>query len=238
MSNPPGIPSDDLPDVLAAGRAQVGTLVVSMSARHPEGRDAEYLEWHALDHEPEQHRLVPLRGSQRVVSTPACRAARAASVERYDGVDHVMTYLFAGEPDLAPFYALGAALHAGGRMPLRLPSVELLECRLDGAAAAPRTLAGADVIAWRPSRGVYLVLEEGRAPAGELAEVAGVAGVWWSTDGDGRQLTHCYLDDDPVDTALRLRPVLEKRWADGAAIPRLAAPFHTVVPYDWGRHLP
>ncbi len=172
------------------------------------------------------------------MSTPACRDARSASAALYDAVDHVMTYLFAHDADLAPFFALGGALHAGGRMPLRLPSVELLRCELAGAAAAPRVLAGADVIAWRPARGVYLLVEEGRAPAAELVDVPGVAGAWWSVDGDGRQVTHCYLDGDPVETAAALRPLVEKRWTEGGVVPLLAAPFHTVVPYDWGRYLP
>jgi hypothetical protein len=29
-----------------------------MSARAPDGRDAEYVEWPSLDHRPEQHRLA------------------------------------------------------------------------------------------------------------------------------------------------------------------------------------
>jgi hypothetical protein len=86
-----GSPSDDVPDVLATGNTDITTMYVSMSARHPEGRDADYLEWHGLDHQPEQHRLRALRASLRLVSTPACRRARAATDERYDGADHVMT---------------------------------------------------------------------------------------------------------------------------------------------------
>jgi hypothetical protein len=55
-----------------------------MARRHPEGRDAEYLRWHTLDHRPEQHRIAGVRASLRLVSTPACRAARAYSDERFD----------------------------------------------------------------------------------------------------------------------------------------------------------
>ena len=47
-----------------------------------------------LDHRPEQHRLSAVRASLRLVSTPACRAARAVSNARFDAVDHVMTYFF------------------------------------------------------------------------------------------------------------------------------------------------
>jgi len=93
-----GTPSDDVAEVLATGRTDVTTVFLSMSARHPEGRDADYLEWHFLDHRPEQHRLASLRAAMRLVSTPECRAARAASGQRYDALDHVMTYFFAGAP--------------------------------------------------------------------------------------------------------------------------------------------
>jgi hypothetical protein len=38
-----GTPSDDLDAVLATGRTDVTTVFVSLSARHPDGDDAEYL---------------------------------------------------------------------------------------------------------------------------------------------------------------------------------------------------
>jgi hypothetical protein len=213
-----------------------------MSARDPDGHDVDYLEWHAVDHVPELHRVPGLRGALRGVSTPACRGARAVSNERYDAVDHVMTYLFADRASLEPFGAVAAALGQAGRMPLRLPSVEMGTYELAGTAAAPRVLVAADVIAWRPARGIYFLVEAGTAPAGDLVDVPGVAGAWWfrttADDGTTRQLTCCYLDDDPVETAPRLRPALEQRWSGGDVVAHFAAPFHTVVPYDWGRFLP
>ncbi|HEX5266010.1 MAG TPA: hypothetical protein VFW24_04505 [Acidimicrobiales bacterium] len=243
-----GTPSDELSGVLGTGRTDVGLVFVSMSAREPDGRDEEYLVWHGLDHRPEQYRLDALRGSLRLVSTPACRAARAASDPRYDTVDHVMSYLFSDAAGLEPFLALGQALGKGGRMPLRLPSIEAAVYELAGTAAAPRVLVGADVVPWRPARGVYLLIEQGAAPAGALTGVPGVAGTWWyagaalpapwRTDTTGMQITYCYLDDDPVAVAGELRPVLEERWAGGEVVPLLAAPFHPVVPFEWGRHLP
>ena len=54
----------------------------------------------------------------------------------------------------------------------------------------------------------------------------------------GQQLTYCFLDDDPVATAQRLRPVLEKRWSATGVEPLFAAPLHLVVPYEWDRHVP
>ena len=218
-------------------RNDVTTVFVAMSGRDPEGRDADYLAWHALDHLPEMYGLAAVRGAQRLVSTPACRAARAASIGPYDGVDHVMTYLLADRAGLGPMGEHAAALAAAGRMPLRLPSVEVAAYDLAGTAAAPRVLVAPDVVPWRPALGVYLLIERGAAPAGDLTGVPGVAGVWWSR-GDDRQVTCCHLDDDPVAVAGRLRAALERRWDGGGPVPLLAAPFHVRVAFDWGRHLP
>jgi len=78
----PGTPSDEVADVLAAGRGDITTMFISMATRHPDGTDAEYLRWHTLDHRPEQHRLAAVRASLRLVSTPKCRSARAAGSGR------------------------------------------------------------------------------------------------------------------------------------------------------------
>jgi hypothetical protein len=244
-----GTPSDDAEAVLATGRTDVSTIFYSMSARHPDGRDAEYLAWHTLDHRPEQYRLASLRAALRVVSTPECRAARAASDPRYDAVDHIITYFFADLDGLEPFGALGAALGDAGRMPYVFPAVERGVFRLDGAVAAPRAKVGADVLVWVPARGLYVLIERGEASPAALVDVPGVMGTWWggtvpldvpyaTADNAGLQFTYCFLDDDPVATAERLQPVLDARWADGAVEPLLAAPFHVLVPYEWERYLP
>lgn len=247
MSTTGGTPSELLPGVLAAGRTDAQILFVSLSARHPEGDDAGYLEWHGLDHRPEQHRLAGLRQAQRFVSTPQCRAVRSADDPRYRAVDHVMTYSFTDIAPLTPFAALGAALRHGGRMQ-RLPSVELGVFALAGTIAAPRVLVGADVIPWRPGTGAVLLIEEGSAPPTALVEEDGVAGAWWydgivapapfDVDRRGLQLTLLHLDDDPVRVGGALAPVLRRRWADTGVRGLLAAPFHTVVAGDWHRHLP
>lgn len=242
MTHFAGTPSDDLPDVLATGQNDVATWVVSLSARHPEGLDAEYLRWHTLDHRPEQHRLDGMRGSHRFVSTPACRAAREVSDAEFDDVDHVMLYLFAEGATLDGFFALGRALHEGGRMPIRLPSIGLETFVHAGQTAAARVVAGADVVAWRPATGAHLLIEQGSADPSALSEVDGVAGVWWATraddDGHVHQVTVSFCDDDPVAVAGRMRGPLALRWSDDSLVPRLAAPFHTVVPFEWDRHLP
>jgi hypothetical protein len=243
----PGTPSDRLPAVLATGMTDVRMVFVSMSGREPQGRDAEYLEWHSLDHRPEQYRLAGLRHSLRLVSTPACRAARAFSDTRYEAVDHVMTYFFTEHAAFDQFSALATALGAN-RFPFRLPSVAMGYFKVAGKVAAPRAVAGADVIPWRPARGVYLLVEQGAASPAALAEIAGVAGVWWQVggkppaagfhDNGGLQLSYCFLDEDPVETAGRLRRTLEQRWAAGAVVPLFAAPFYTLVPFEWERYLP
>jgi hypothetical protein len=104
--------------------------------------------------------------------------------------------------------------------------------------AAPRAKLGSDVLPWCPAKGVYLLIEEGAASATRLADVPGVAGLWsassvptdFSTAGGGQQIIYCFLDDDPVATAGRLRRVLEQRWAVAGIQPLLAAPFYPWSP--------
>lgn len=240
----PGTPSDDVPGVLAAGDGDVGTLFVSMAHRHPEGRDAEYLRWHTLDHRPEQHRLSAVRASVRLVSTPQCRAARVPGDGRFDAVDHVMTYFFTDPSGMEGFLDLSHALGDAGRKLALLPPVERGVYDVHRKAAAPRVKVGADVLPWWPLRGAYLIVARESPPVDQLLEVDGVAGLWSSTALDvgprlasapaGQHLTYVFLDDDPVSTARRIHPVVA-RWDP---TPLFAAPFHPVVPHEWDRHLP
>jgi hypothetical protein len=243
-----GTASDQVAEILAAGGSGVGLLYVSMSARHPEGADAEYLAWHALDHRPEQHRLAAVRASLRLASTPACRSARAASASRFDAVDHVMTYFFADASGFAGFADLAAALRGADRMPCALPAVERGVYDVRERSAAARIKIGADVLPWWPATGVYLIVERGYPTATGLLDVPGVAGTWsaetaasepgLSTAEPGQRITYCFLDGDPVATARRLRPALERRWSNTGVTPLFAAPFHTVAARDWDRYLP
>ena len=244
----PGTPSDDVADVLATGHGDITTLFVSMATRHPEGADADYLHWHTLDHRPEQHRLSAERASLRLVSTPACRSARAASRDPYDAIDHVMTYFFTDPSGITGFLDLSKALgNAGRKLPL-LPPVERGIYRVENKAAAQRAKIGADVLPWWPARGVYILLEASASVLPQLADVDGVAGVWSATSQPvdarlasapaGQTISYCFLDGDPVLTAERLRPALEKRWSDEGIEPLFAAPFHTVVPHEWDRYVP
>ena len=220
----PGTPSDEIDDVLATGRGDISALFVSMATRHPEGADAEYLEWHTLDHRLEQHRLSAVRASMRLVSTPECRAARAVRHDPHDAIDHVMTYFFTDVGGMDGFLALAKALIGAKRKLPLLPPVERGVYEVHHKSAAPRVKVGADVLPWWPVKGVYLLLERGDAADDALLDVDGVVGVWSAPAMDvdarlasakaGQTITYCFLDDDPVATAQRLRPALEKRWSD------------------------
>jgi hypothetical protein len=97
-------------------------------------------------------------------------------------------------------------------------------------------------------RGAFVLVERGSAALKPLAEVDGVAGVWsalsrrvdasLASARENQSLTYCFLDDDPVATADRLRPVLTARWAESRIEPLFAAPFFAIVPYEWDRYVP
>jgi len=248
-ANLPGTPSDDAERVLALGGSVIDLVYVSMSTRHPDGRDVDYLRWHFFDHRPEQYRLDTIRASLRLISTPECRAARAANDARFDATDHVMNYFFSDASGLEPFHHLGRELGKVGRIPELLPAVERGVYAFDGRAADPAAKVGADVLPWWPAAGVYLLVDQGRASAAPLVAVDGVAGAWWGATAPdvpeqyslarpGDQLAYLFLDSDPVTVADRLRPVLEQRWADTGAVGLLAAPFHVAHADDLAAHLP
>jgi hypothetical protein len=243
------MPSDECPEILATGRTDVTTIYTSLAKRHTDGLDARYLEWHTLDHRPEQHRLPQLRASFRMVSTRECRAVRAASDERYDEADHLQSYFFTGLSAMEGFQALNGALHEAGRSPYSLPLVERGVYRVDGMAAAPRIKVGGDVLLWWAATGVYLLIERGGGPVADLMDVPGVGGAWWggavpleppftTRDNSGLHVSYLFLDDEPPVVAERLRPRLHLRWSGTGSEPLLAAPFHSLVAYEWDRYLP
>lgn len=241
-----GTASDQVPAILAEGDSGVGTLFISFARRHPEGADADYLRWHSLDHRPEQYRLSALKASLRLVSTQPCRAARAFSHPDFDAIDHVMTYFFADTGGLQGFASLARALADAGRVPFVLPPVQRGVYNVQQRLADPDGKAGADVLPWRPACGVYLLLEESSAPVDELVGIEGVAGLWtavsqatpFSSVEAQQALTYLFLDDEPAAVAAKLKPVLEQRWQEHNTRPLLAAPFHTLVPWEWDRYLP
>jgi len=92
--------------------------------------------------------------------------------------------------------------------------------------------------------------------ADELLGIDGVAGVWFFGPGPDSQeenvaqgrsvaalggpgsafradVTLCFLDEDPVSVASDIAGLLRPRWEREGAMPRLAGPFETVVPWSW-----
>jgi hypothetical protein len=231
--------------------------VFSLSTSSPDGNDARYLEWHALDHMPQQFEIPGVLFAQRWVSTPECRAARAMQTERFEPVNHVVHYLFSEPvaPTVDEFFELRDHLIRIGRFPERLPSVLVAGCDVTGTHAAERAAVTGEVVPWRPNRGVYLVVERARERGevvrwsadaiDELLALDGVAGVWTFTPGDlrpdefsraGYGVAVCYLDEDPLRVAEPIAKVLDARWEREPVDPGLAAPLVTVRPWEWHLH--
>ena len=187
--------------------------------------DAEYLRWHTLDHRPEQHRLS---GRARIVAVgvdaglPVRTCGEHCPLRRDRPRDDVLLHRPGG---LEGFNELSQALgDAGRKLPL-LPPVERGVYEVQRKAASPRVKVGADVLPWWPMRGrVPVVLENARRHRRQTGRrrrrrrclvriVAGRRRQLASAPA-GQTITYCFLDDDPVATAERLRPVLETRWSD------------------------
>ena len=245
------------PDTAEPGTIEkVKLAAFSLSASSPDGDDAPYLEWHQLDHMPEQYQIPGMLFAHRWASTPECRAARAVETERFRPTNHVVHYLF-GEPvatAIDEWFTLGSHLYKVGRFPHHLPPVLLVAGNLVAGYAAPSALVTAEVVPYRPNRGMYLVVELPDDPSAppawapehveRLLDIDGVAGMWtfnWSTlrpdrfDGNGYTMTVCYLDGDPVVVAKPIAEVLADRWEHTPTTPELAAPFMTMRAWEWDR---
>jgi len=182
-----------------------------------------YNAWHQLDHMPEQYPLAGVVHGERWVCTPACRSARAVDGELLRPVHYVTLYLM-GEPvdeTLREFRALGERLRAAGRFHEHRRSRLSGPFEVTAMAAAPRVLVSAEAVAFRPNRGVYVVVHDPAGAAGPgdgahplmsaMLEVPGVAGVWTFAAGGraerhgwrpgARGVTLCYLDEEPLELA-------------------------------------
>jgi hypothetical protein len=241
-------------------RVKVGFFSVSDRGESDDDPDDRaYLAWHQLDHMPEQYQLPGIVHGERWVSNDTCRAAQATSAREFEHVQHVVLYLM-GDPveqTLDDFFDLGSRLAQLGRFPRDLPRRFLGALRLLETRASPRVLVSAEVVPFRPNRGIYLIVEQptdrrrldtylrGRhgAHLERLVTTPGVAGAWVfataahyrrgrHTEGDYR-VTVCYLDRDPAETARTLGPLMEEAWCDAPVTPLLAAPFASLVPWIW-----
>ena len=167
-----------------------------------------YNAWHQLDHMPEQYPLAGVVHGERWVCTPACRTARLVDGDLLAPVHYLTLYLM-GEPvdeTLAAFRALGERLRAQGRFHRRRRARLSGPFEVTAARAAPRVLVSDEAVAFRPNRGVYVVVREPAGPPGSAPGPAvaaagggdaplhplaaallggpGVAGVWTFASGE------------------------------------------------------
>jgi hypothetical protein len=239
----------------------------SMTGGALSGDDAAYLQWHLLDHLPEQYSIPGVRLGTRWRADDECVAMRTAAIDDLAPVRHVVSYLMTDPvvDTLVDFAQLGRRCAEAGRYPEPASSFLLGAFHRQNAYAAPRVLVSAEALPFRPHRGVYLIVEapnpEGdvdgwfrwhhREHALDLVAVEGVAGVYvfrsstllgvgpdqgerfgvQAWDPGGRIITVAYLDDDVVEVADRLEPLVRSRWASGAVTGQLAGPLRSMVAY-------
>ena len=245
QEHPPTTSTVCSPPVAATSR----TLFVSMARRHPDGHDAEYLRWHTLDHRPEQHRLA---GRARVAAAgvdaglPGRTGAQRRALrrdrprddlllhrpERADGVPRAVHGAWRRRPEAAAAAAGAARCLRGGAA----------RRRRRGSRSAPTCCRGG-----RP-RACTCCWSAARRRRRISLDVDGVGGVWsvasqavdarLASAPAGQLLTYCFLDDDPVATAERLRPALAdavERRRRRTAARRAVLPGRAL---QWDRYVP
>lgn len=221
--------------------------------------DGSYLRWHLLDHLPEQFQLPGIAQAMRYIADgDLLTCAASSTTDGLGAVGGLVNYLV-GDPvqqTLTDVPLLGARLAEQGRFPERRASLQLSALALLKWYASPAALVSAEVVPWRPHRGVLLVVE---APAdGDVAgwwrwlhvehyprllTVKGTAGAWmygttktWTLSpayhGDPHWTTVIYLDDDPLTAARALMPMLEQRWEKGAVRPLYAGPLRSMIQWE------
>ena len=232
--------------------------IFSLTPPAPEGDDGSYLQWHLLDHMPEQYQLPGIVLAQRWIADGDYPDHRITADGTLSDVANVVNYLV-GDPvqqTFDDFMALGARLAEMGRFPERRPSLALRMLALLHWQAAPRVLVSHEVVPFRPHRGVLVVLEEPTGPRPDrwlqwlhtdhhrrVLDVPGTAGAWmygstraWTVpkaaQGDRLYATVVYLDGDPLPTARALTPLIEARWASGDVRPLFAGPLRTMIEWD------
>lgn len=231
--------------------------IFSFTAAAPPGDDGSYLRWHLLDHMPEQYRLPGIVYGLRWIADGAYPSARLASHGPLGQIGNAVHYLV-GDPvqdTLDDFIDLGRTLRDIGRMPsmrplLQIGGLPLLQCH-----AAPQSAVSAEVVPFRPHRGVLLIVEEPRGPRFDqwlnwsvaehypaLLAAPGTAGAWmfgptWNPAPRGwrsepQYITVVYLDNDPLAVAAAVAPLVEERWRSDAVQPLFAGPLRSMISWQ------
>lgn len=232
--------------------------IFSLTAPAPADDDGSYLRWHLLDHMPEQYQLPGIVHGLRWIADGDCADHRLAAHEPLKQLGNAVHYHVSEpvEETFDDFVALGRALRENGRFPVTRPSLQVAGLRLLERQSSPHALISAEVVPFRPHRGVLLIVEEptdGRPnhwlqwlhaehyPA--LLATPGTVGAWtfgstpawrapkgWRTDP--QYITVVYLDDDPLATTAALAPLVEKRWRSAAVRPVFAGPLRSMISWE------
>jgi hypothetical protein len=244
--------------IVRVNRVAAGFFSITPPA--PPGDDGGYLRWHLLDHMPEQYSIPGIALGLRWVADGDYPRHRIAAEGALADVGGVVNYLMTDpvQQTYDAFMDLGAQLREVGRFPEVRPSLQTRLLALESWQAAPSALVSAEVVPFRPHRGVLLIVEtllEATAswdscPAPDstaMLDVPGVAGIWsyvsneaWrlrpTCEGLPERATVVFLDADPLETTARLEPLVSRRWVGGPARPLFAGPLRTMIDWDvWPR---
>jgi hypothetical protein len=240
--------------IIGVNRVAAGFF--SLTPPPPPEDDGGYLRWHLLDHMPEQYRIPGIALGLRWIADGVYSKYRIFADGGLDEVGNAVAYLMS-EPvqeTYDAFMDLAAELRDAGRFPEVRPSLQTRLLAIEEQCSAPAAVVSAEVVPFRPHRGVVLVVEgpndDAAAwydwPAVEhdavMLEVPGVAGIWsfrstdsWrlrpTCEGPPQRVTVVFLDADPIDTTKRLAPMIEQRWSSGGVRPLFAGPLRTMI--DW-----
>lgn len=241
-------------------RVRAGVFSLTAVGGEDDAVEKEYLRWHLLDHMPEQYQLPGIILGSRWIADGPYLSARLAAEGPTGEVGNAVNYLV-GDPvqkTLEDFVQLGSRLREMGRFPHARKPLQLAAPALLRQYAAPGALVSADVIPFRPHRGVLLIVEEptGRADLNQWLQwlhtehyptalaVPGTAGAWifgttrsWELSSPGwntarQYISVIYLDGDPLATTAALAPLIEQRWSSGAMRPVFAGPLRTMVAWE------
>ncbi|WP_326498553.1 hypothetical protein [Mycobacterium sp. Aquia_216] len=225
----------------------------------PTDDESGYLRWHLLDHMPEQYQLPGIVHGLRWIADGDYLNHRLAAQGPLGEVGNVVHYLVSDpvEETFDDFVTLGRALRENGRFPVARPLLQIAGLRLLQWDSSPHALISAEVVPFRPHRGILLIVEEptdGRSnewlqwlhaehvPA--LLATPGTAGAWtfgsstgWSQvprgwRADHQYITVVYLDGDPLSTTAALAPLVEERWRSQAVRPVYAGPLRTMIHWE------
>jgi hypothetical protein len=134
----------------------------SFSRLTDQSRHQDYGAWHGLDHMPENLALDGVALGCRWVRSPSCVARTTATSDELDGVQYLTTYWFRDphEESTRAWDELASMSRHWGRRP-ELGWTERLRrgyfVPVKGYAN-PRVLVPADVVPFRPTRGVHVTV--------------------------------------------------------------------------------